>query len=327
MGRKVKMTAAFAVAAFGALYIGNASWRGTPPADGRVQIIAHRGIHQTYSREDLDSDTCTAGRIAPPTHDFIENTIASMQAAFAAGADIVELDVHPTTDGQFAVFHDWTLDCRTEGSGKTRDQAMAYLKTLDVGYGYSADGGRTFPLRGRGTGLMPELKEVFSAMPEGKFLVNFKSREAREGDMLGELIAANARWAPAVWGAYGGDEPTMRAKARKPDLRVLSRKGLKECLLRYIGLGWAGHIPAACRDTTIMVPLNAAPLLWGWPHLFGQRMREAGSEIILVGPYSPGDPGVSGIDTPEDAAKIPADFDGYIWTNKIETMGPLLRSK
>ena len=37
-----------------------------------------------------------------------------MRAAFAAGADIVELDIHPTTDGQFAVFHDWTLDCRTE---------------------------------------------------------------------------------------------------------------------------------------------------------------------------------------------------------------------
>ena len=33
---------------------------------------------------------------------------------------MIEIDVHPTTDGQFAVFHDWTLDCRTNGAGVTR---------------------------------------------------------------------------------------------------------------------------------------------------------------------------------------------------------------
>ena len=48
-----------------------------------------------------------------------------MQAGFAAGADVVELDVHPTTDGEFAVFHDWTLDCRTDGHGVTREHSMA----------------------------------------------------------------------------------------------------------------------------------------------------------------------------------------------------------
>ncbi len=58
----------------------------------------------------------------PPTHGYLENTIASMQASFEAGADIVELDVHPTTDGRFAVFHDWTLDCRTDGHGVTRER-------------------------------------------------------------------------------------------------------------------------------------------------------------------------------------------------------------
>ncbi|SCM79097.1 hypothetical protein KL86SPO_20397 [uncultured Sporomusa sp.] len=32
-------------------------------------------------------------------HPYLENTIASMEAAFQAGADIVELDVHITKDG------------------------------------------------------------------------------------------------------------------------------------------------------------------------------------------------------------------------------------
>ena len=41
----------------------------------------------------------------------------SFRAAFAAGADIVEFDVHPTTDGHFVVFHDWTARLPHQGSG------------------------------------------------------------------------------------------------------------------------------------------------------------------------------------------------------------------
>ncbi len=80
---------------------------------GSPKYIAHRGVHQTYHRNNLTNETCTAERIDAPSHTFLENTIASMQAAFEAGADIVELDVHPTTDNKLAVFHDWTVDCRT----------------------------------------------------------------------------------------------------------------------------------------------------------------------------------------------------------------------
>ena len=45
----------------------------------------------------------------PPSHPYLENTIASMKAAFQVGADIVEFDIQPTKDGQFAVFHDGNL--------------------------------------------------------------------------------------------------------------------------------------------------------------------------------------------------------------------------
>ena len=116
---------------------------------GEPVLLAHRGLAQTYTREDLEGDACTATRIHPPEHEFIENTVASMQAAFAAGADVVEFDVHPTTDNNFAVFHDWTLDCRTEGHGRTRDHAMADLKKLDVGYGYTARAANLFPCAAR----------------------------------------------------------------------------------------------------------------------------------------------------------------------------------
>ena len=125
----------------------------------------------------------------------------------------------------------------------------------------------------------------------------------------------------AVWGAYGGDPPTYRAAGLIDGLNVWSRKGLVNCLLQYEGLGWLGVIPDACRNTKVMLPINIAPFVWGWPNLFLERLRSAGSEVILLGPYGAGDPGTAGIDTPEQLAQVPDGFTGYIWTNKIETIG------
>ena len=75
----------------------------------------------------------------------------------------------------------------------------------------------------------------------------------------------------------------------------------------------------------VMVPINVTWLLWGWPNRFLDRMRSVGSEVILIGPYSAGDAGTSGIDTADQAAAIPHRFPGYIWTNEIATIAPLFR--
>lgn len=321
MLRRILIGVAIVVAA---VLIWNASWRVAPPV-GETRLIAHRGVHQTFSREGLTSDTCTAERIHPPTHGFLENTIPSMRAAFAAGAGIVELDIHPTTDGHLAVLHDWTVDCRTEGTGETRAHDLATLKSLDIGHGYTADGGATYPFRGKGVGLMPDLAEVFAAFPDGRFLVNFKSNEPREGDMLAALLAARPEWRPLVWGAYGGDAPAFRAQELIGGLAVWSRRGLVDCLLQYGALGWTGYVPEPCRNTVVMVPINVAPFLWGWPNLFLARLRDAGSEVILLGPYEAGDPGTAGLDTPEQLAQVPAGFAGYVWTNRVEIIGPMLK--
>ena len=112
-----------------------------------------------------------------------------------------------------------------------------------------------------------------------------------------------------------------------PDLAAWSRKGLMACLLQYEGYGWTGIVPPACHNTLVMVPVNFAPWLWGWPNRFIERMRNAGSSVILIGPYSAGDPGTAGIDTPEEAALVPPKFPGLVWTNDIATIGPIVRAK
>ena len=97
-----------------------------------------------------------------------------MQVAFDLGADIVEFDVRLTKDHQLAVFHDFTVEHRTDGTGNVSDNTLEELQALDVGYGYTADGGETYPFRGQGVGMLPSIDEVFEAFPNGEFLIHIK---------------------------------------------------------------------------------------------------------------------------------------------------------
>jgi glycerophosphoryl diester phosphodiesterase len=305
------------------VYANNASSL-APAMSGKPLLLAHRGLAQTFSSEGLTNETCTASRIDPPQHGYLENTLASMQAAFAAGADIVEIDVHPTTDGHFAVFHDWTVDCRTEGKGVTRAHTLAELKSLDIGYGYTADGGKTFPFRGKGVGLMPSLDEVLAAFHGKRFLINVKSNDPAEGEMLGEHLARRSRADLALLMAYGGDRPIAALAERLPTLKVMSKATLKRCGLAYLGLGWTGYVPQACQQTLLLLPANYARLLWGWPNRFLDRLRRAGTDVFIAGPHDSGDAGTSGIDDAAALRALPAHYHGGIWTNRIDVIGPLV---
>ena len=118
----------------------------------------------------------------------VENTIDSMKVAFEYGADVVELDIQLTKDKKLAVFHDYDLSMRTEGTGSVGDWTMEDLNTLDVGYRYTADGGETFPFRGKGTGLMPEFTEVLEAFPDKELLIHMNHGDAETAEVLWEYL-------------------------------------------------------------------------------------------------------------------------------------------
>jgi glycerophosphoryl diester phosphodiesterase len=309
----------------GGLFVANTSALG-PTMTGKPTLLAHRGVAQTFPPEGIENDTCTAARIRTPEHEFLENTIPSMQAAFAAGADVVEFDVHPTTDGQFAVFHDWTVDCRTNGKGVTREKSLAELKSLDIGYGYTADGGVTFPFRGKGIGLMPSLDEVLAAFPDKRFLINVKSRDAEEGRKLAARLKALPEDQRARLAVYGGNEPVEALRAALPDMRAMSRKSFQSCALTYLGVGWTGFVPASCHNTVLLVPINYAWLAWGWPNRLLARMHEVGSEVYATGPHA-GRAFTTGIDTALEVGQLPEGYNGGIWTNRIQAIAPLVAGK
>jgi glycerophosphoryl diester phosphodiesterase len=308
------------------LLAGCASQRTPSPfaANDRYPILlAHRGISQTFPSEGVGRDTCTATRIHPPTHEFLENTIASMKAAIAAGADVIEIDVHPTTDSEFAVFHDWTLDCRTEGKGRTRDHTMAYLRTLDAGYGYTADGSKTFPFRGKTVGAIPSLRDVLAALPTQRLLINVKSNDPAEGELLAKFLNALPEARQRTIAVYGGVRPVEVVRASAPNIITLTRDAMKTCLYRDMAVGWMGVTSSECENRLLVIPLDYAKWLWGWPDRFVERMSRVGSAVYVAGNRRGNS--ADTINTAEDLARVPRDFKGGVWTDEIQLIGETLR--
>ena len=300
-----------------ALWIGNTSLFTTAKPSPH-KMIAHRGVHQVDRGEGRNNDTCRAAQVAAFTHSYIENTLPSILAAFDAGAQVVEIDVHLTPDGTFAVFHDWRLECQTNGTGVTRETPIETLKALDIAHGFTSDG-QTFPLRGTGIGLLPTLREVLNADLPGPVMINFKSRDAEEGSALARLLADPALRAK-IWAVYGGGPPTQAALAALPGMRGYDRASVLAFVPRCMAFGWTGYVPPACRDTILPVPISHARWLWGWPHRFTKRVHRHGTDVILLGPWD-GSGFTSGIDDPATLAQVPRGFDGYLWTNRIERYG------
>ncbi|WP_195696481.1 glycerophosphodiester phosphodiesterase family protein [Priestia megaterium] len=305
------------------VYINNSSL--LTKRSGQPLLLAHRGVAQTFNIKGIQNDTCTAERIYKPEHSFLENTIPSIKEAFKDGADIVELDVHITKDNQFAVFHDWTLDCRTNGTGVTRDYTMAELKKLDIGYGYTADGGKTHPFRGKGVNLMPSLDEVMKYFPHKSFLIHVKSNDPEEGKKLATYLSHHSKERLKNITVYGGDEPINSLKKAMPNLKVMSKATMKSCLIPYIATGWTGYMPKTCENTELHIPEKIGPFLWGWPNRFLNRMDLINTRTIIVG--GNGSEFSTGFDSVKDINRLPANYSGGIWTNRIDRLGPYYEKK
>lgn len=116
-----------------------------------------------------------------------ENTMLAFQNALAVGADVLELDVRASRDGELVVIHDETVDRTTDGSGKVAEMTLAQLQALDAGYRYSPDNGHSFPYRGRGIKI-PTLREVLAAFPEARINIEIKQTAPPIEEAVARLI-------------------------------------------------------------------------------------------------------------------------------------------
>ena len=67
--------------------------------------------------------------------EFPENTLSSFRSAIELGCDMIECDVHMSSDGHLVVIHDHSVDRTTNGTGLVKDMDLAQLRGLDAGRG------------------------------------------------------------------------------------------------------------------------------------------------------------------------------------------------
>jgi glycerophosphoryl diester phosphodiesterase len=64
-----------------------------------------------------------------------ENTLRAFRRAVELGADMSELDVHLSQDGELIVMHNATVDQTTDGHGAIQDLTLDQIRSLDAGLG------------------------------------------------------------------------------------------------------------------------------------------------------------------------------------------------
>lgn len=292
------------------IYPGNGAGQARPD---EFIVLAHRGMHTNWRRGEYDIATgCEATHIYTPTHELIENTLPSIGAAFDAGATMVEVDIRPSADGVIMLNHEENLECKTDGTGKIYDHTVAELKTLDVGYSFTADDGATYPLRGKGVGAMPTLTEALAAFPDKAFLLDHKDGRRDTAELLvaelKQLPPAQRAlihyWGPRAVGDYvRGEVPEVT--------RLLAGRGeIKQCIMPYLlSFGFAGF-GSECRDHGVGMTRDVSRFIWGFPHRFIRQAHANGSLVFLM---------VDNAQDVEWARDIPVD--GII-TDYIEIVGP-----
>ncbi len=285
-------------------------------------LLAHGALGQTYDLQGVTWDTNTAAMIHEPENFYIENTLPSIQAAFDYGADIVEFDIRLTKDKKLAVFHDYTLEYRTDGRGYVSDHTMDELRQLDVGYGYTADHGKTFPLRGKGIGLMVSIEDVFRTFPDREFLIHIKDGGDEAGRVLLSFFKILDQSTIDNISVYGNDLALDLLRENYPEMKIMSKSKMIDAFWRYLFVGWTGYVPGAMQNMEIHLPVQYARLLWGWPAKFLQRMDKVNSRVVVV-QYVNG--WSDGFDSETDLLKLPENYTGSIWTDRIDVMGPALK--
>jgi len=119
-----------------------------------IQRVAHRG----------------GSHLAP------ENTLAAFRNALTLPIDAIELDVHMSRDGHAVVFHDYTVDRRTNGSGNILDLDFTYLRSLNAAAHFP--GGWPEPQQ------IPALNEVLN-LAKGHVQVYIEIKSSKRNGVMG----------------------------------------------------------------------------------------------------------------------------------------------
>lgn len=149
--------------------------------------------------------------------EFPENTLYAYREAARLGADVLEMDVYATSDGELVVLHDTTVDRTTDGSGSVESLTLAELRALDAAYWFVPGRGTPhdadeseYAFRGVATGSrappagyraedfrIPTLEEALRAFPEHLINVELKPSVRGSGSYEAKVATLLKRYGRA----------------------------------------------------------------------------------------------------------------------------------
>ena len=159
-------------------------------------------------------------RVAP------EETLPAYQDAAETGVDVLEMDLHATSDGVVICMHDATVDRTTDGTGMIRDMTFDQLRELDAGYWFTTDGGQSYPYRGQGI-MVPALEEVLETFGGFYFVTEIKQSSPSIVDAVLDVFE---RTGTAEWVVIAAADDNVIEEVREKNPEIFTALAAGEML-------------------------------------------------------------------------------------------------
>jgi glycerophosphoryl diester phosphodiesterase len=166
-----------------------------------------------------------------------ENSLFAFERASALGVDMLEMDLHLSSDGELVVIHDRTLERTTDGEGPVAALSLAQLQALDAGYRWSADGGQSYPYRGQGIRI-PSFAEVLERFPETPKVIEIKVADVGMEALLCDALEAHQQRDRVIVGSFY-DRSLQLFREQCPGIATSAGPGSVRLLM---ALNWTGLV-------------------------------------------------------------------------------------
>lgn len=212
-----------------------------------------------------------------------QNTLEAAVLSAAAGADVIELDIHLSADGHLVVIHDPTIDATTDGTGAIGDMTLEEIQAFDAGVAFRDDWGAA-SFAGKGV-VVPTLRAVFEALPEARYLIEIKPDDRLSGRPLCDLLREYALEARTMVGSFHlAALESFRELC--PEVATSMAESEIETFVYLHKIGLA-HL-ASVKGSALQVPLEAA----GVRILTRSLIKAAHRRGLEVHAWTINDPGV-----------------------------------
>lgn len=124
---------------------------------------------------------------------YPENTLVAFRSALELDVDMLEIDLHMTSDGELILMHDHKVDRTSNGTGLIREKTLAEMKALDAGSWKGPE------FAGEQVPTFREFLELVKDYKEMLFNVELKDYPADSGD----FAYRSAEMAVAMCKEYG----------------------------------------------------------------------------------------------------------------------------